>query len=439
MKKLLLLLFLLPTLVMAQHTCGADEYNQVFIDKNPKHYQQIEYKLQEYIEKRNNNLSSQPYDPVTIPIVVHIVWNDSVENLHDSIIYQQIEVINRDFNLQNTDTTILTDTLKLLPDNFKINFSLVTQDSLGNPHSGIIRVNTHQTAFGYWDNAIKFDSLGGSDPWDTKKYMNIWIGDLSGGLLGYSQFPGGDDRTDGNVVDYAVVGNKKYPWTYGPDYAGGRVLVHEIGHWLNLFHPWWGGGSSWCGDDGVDDTGKQDGPTYPNAGCPDTSFSNCTPSEREAVKIYMDYCGDSCMVMFTKGQVERGRASLDLHRQDMIIPNITVDTPEEVAKTTIKIYPTLTSGDVNVEIGSKIYNSTTFTIKVYDIKGSIVHSETIPLSNQFKVNLNNLTNGLYVMNIMAGAEHLITQKLTISKYNPFGTDLEEEEKKEKEELKKENE
>ena len=40
------------------------------------------------------------------------------------------------------------------------------------------------------------------------------------------------------------------------------------------------------------------------------------------------------------------------------------------------------------------------------------------------------------MNIMAGAEHLITQKLTISKYNPFGTDLEEEEKKEKEEEEK---
>ena len=61
------------------------------------------------------------------------------------------------------------------------------------------------------------------------------------------------------------------------------------------------------------------------------------------------------------------------------------------------------------------------------------------IKNKFKVNLNNLTNGLYVMNIMAGAEHLITQKLTISKYNPFGTDLEEEENKEKEELKKENE
>ena len=206
--------------------------------------------------------------------------------------------------------------------------------------------------------------------------------------------------------------------------------MHEIGHWLNLFHPW--GNSGACSEDYVDDTGVQDGPTYPNYGCPDTSFSNCTPSEREAVKIYMDYCGDSCMVMFTKGQVERGRISLDLERQDMILPNIPVDTPEEVVKTTIKIYPTLTSGDVNVEIGSKIYNSTTFTIKVYDIKGSMVHSETLPLSNQFKINLTNLTNGLYVMNIMAGPEHLITQKITISKYNPFGTELEEEEEKLKE-------
>ena len=434
MKKLLLFLFLLPLVVIGQEPCGSDEYNKIFIDQNPQHYQDIEDRIkQETVARRQGINSTTPYSPVIIPIVIHIVYNETIslfQNLPDSVIYQQIEVINRDFNLLNSDTSTLTDTLKQLADDFKISFQLVTQDSLGNPHNGIIRVQTNKTNFGYWDNAVKFDSLGGSDPWDTKKYMNIWICDLGGGLLGYSQFPGGNDRTDGNVVDFAVVGNQLYPWTYGPAYAGGRVLVHEIGHWLNLFHPW--GNSGACSEDYVDDTGLQDGPTYPNYGCPDTSFSNCTPSEREAVKIYMDYCGDSCMVMFTKGQVERGRISLDLERQDMMIPNIPVDTPEEVVKTTVKIYPTITSGDINVEIGSKIYNATTFTIKVYDIKGSIVYNETIPLSNQFKVNLHNLTNGLYVMNIMVGSEHLITQKLTISKYNPFGTELDEKEEKIKE-------
>jgi len=424
MKKLLFLLFLLPSLVIGQHTCGADEYNQPFINNNPQHYQEIEDRLQDYIEKRNNNLSSQPYDPVTIPIVVHVVWNDSVENLHDSIIHRQIEVLNRDFNLQNTDTTILTDTLKLLPDNFKISFSLVTEDSLGNPHTGIIRVNTHQNAFGYWDNAIKFDSLGGSDPWDTKKYMNIWIGDLSGGLLGYSQFPGGDDRTDGNVVDYAVVGNKKYPWTYGPDYAGGRVLVHEIGHWLNLFHPWWGGGSSWCGDDGVDDTGKQDGPTYPNAGCPDTSFSNCTPSEREAVKIYMDYCGDSCMVMFTKGQVERGRASLDLHRQQMFIPNIPVDTPEEIVINPFKIYPTITSGNITLELPMDTYKVVKVTL--YDMKGSLLVEKDISHSPKYSLDISHLVDGMYLLHLTSNGLPIGSQKITIARNNPFGTEIESE-------------
>jgi len=438
MKKLFLLFFLLPMMVIGQEPCGADDYNRSLIEKNPQKYQQIEDRLQQEIIARRNSLGDDPLSiNVTLPIVIHIVWNDSIENLHDSIIYQQIEVINRDFNLLNTDTSILTDTLKWLPGIFGIEFILADTDPDGNNTTGITRTQTNKPSFGYWDNAIKFDSLGGKDAWDPGHYMNIWIGDLGGGLLGYSQFPGGDTITDGNVVDYAVVGNQKYPWTYGPDYAGGRVLVHEIGHWLNLYHPWWGLNSGWCGDDEVFDTGLQDGPTYPNAGCPDTSFSNCNPSEREVVKIYMDYCGDSCMVMFTHGQVERGHASLFTYRSDMIQPTIPVDTPEEVVNTTIKIYPTITSGDVNVEIGSKIYNSTTFTIKVYDIKGSMVHNETIPLSNQFKINLNNLTNGLYIMNIMAGAEQLITQKLTISKYNPFGTDLEEEEEKEKEEEEKE--
>ena len=131
---------------------------------------------------------------VTIPIVIHIVWHDTVENLHDSIIYQQLEVLNRDFTLSNTDTSILTDTLKNLPGDFGITFNLIA----------INRKFTPTLSFSYYDNAVKFDSLGGIDAWDTETYMNIWICDLFSGLLGYSQFPGGDPLTDGNVVDYAV-------------------------------------------------------------------------------------------------------------------------------------------------------------------------------------------------------------------------------------------
>ena len=123
MKKLFLLFFLLPMMVIGQEPCGADEYNRSLIEQNPKKYQQIEERLQQEIIARRNSLGDDPLSiNVTLPIVIHIVWNDSVENLHDSIIYQQIEVINRDFNLLNTDTTILTDTLKWLPGIFGIEF-----------------------------------------------------------------------------------------------------------------------------------------------------------------------------------------------------------------------------------------------------------------------------------------------------------------------------
>jgi hypothetical protein len=420
---LTLTLILIQTVCLSQTiVCGADEYNQKFIDDNPTKYKQIEQNMQNWIvnSRLKKDVTQQQY---MIPVVFHIVWNDSVENLHDSIIHRQLEVINRDFNLLNTDTSILTDTLKFLPGNMGITFELATVNPKGGVTTGITRTNTTVPAFSYWDNAIKFDDLGGKDAWDPVHYMNIWVGDLGGGLLGYSQFPGGDTITDGNVIDYAVTGNAYYPWTYGPDYAGGRVLVHEIGHWLNLFHPWWGGGLSWCGDDGVYDTGKQDGPTYPQAGCPDTSFSNCTPSEREIVKIYMDYCGDSCMVAFTNGQVERAHASIQTYRQDMINQFPVGVTEESIQEQLdIKIYPTITRGRINIDFPKDIQITGKTKIHVYDMMGKLVEVEHMHGEKSKQLYLYKLSNGTYHIQLINNGYTIHSQKIIISKDSPYGTE-----------------
>ena len=99
------------------------------------------------------------------------------------------------------------------------------------------------------------------------KGYNIWVCDISGGILGYAQFPGGPSSSDGVVCDYAYFGNTGtaiYPYDLG------RTATHEVGHWLNLRHIW---GDANCGNDYCNDTPEHSGSNY---SCPSyPSTSNC--------------------------------------------------------------------------------------------------------------------------------------------------------------------
>ena len=69
----------------------------------------------------------------------------------------------------------------------------------------------------------------------TDQYLNTWVGPLTGGLLGYAQFPGGPAATDGVVIRHSAFGTVG---TAAPPFHLGRTATHEIGHWLNLNHIW---------------------------------------------------------------------------------------------------------------------------------------------------------------------------------------------------------
>ncbi len=60
---------------------------------------------------------------------------------------------------------------------------------------------------------MKSTSGGGVDPWDAKKYLNIWVCTLGGGLLGYAQFPGGPTSTDGVVILNTAFGTNDFRQT----------------------------------------------------------------------------------------------------------------------------------------------------------------------------------------------------------------------------------
>jgi hypothetical protein len=254
-------------------------------------------------------------DVVTIPVVVHVVHNRDApgQNISDEQIHSQITVLNRDFRAANPDVVKVPDVWKPLVADAKIAFCLATQDPNGNPTDGITRVATDRRDFS-WDDAVKASATGGADPWPSDQYLNMWVCQLRGGLLGYAQFPGGPPQTDGVVIlhsAFGTIGTAAHP------FDGGRTATHEIGHWLDLYHIWGDDDGACTSDDKVADTPNQAGA---NIGIPMFPRITCGNGPNgDMFMNYMDYTDDVAMFMFTCGQLTRMNACLEGARASLLV------------------------------------------------------------------------------------------------------------------------
>ena len=244
----------------------------------------------------------QPRAVITIPTVVHVVYNSAVENISQAQIQSQIDVLNEDFRRLNSNFNLTPAAFRGGSDDVLIEFCLAEFDPQGNPTNGIIRTSTNQTSFNIFNNGVKFNSQGGSNAWNATKYLNLWVCDINGGILGYAQFPDElttDPATDGVVIDYQYFGRIG---TATAPYDDGRTAVHEVGHWLGLKHIWGDDNGSCSGSDGVQDTPNQDDET---SGCPSFPVTDDACSQNYPGPMfynYMDYSSDACLSMFTVGQ-----------------------------------------------------------------------------------------------------------------------------------------
>src|SRR3954452_3533253 len=240
-----------------------------------------------------------------IPVVVHVVFNGAAQNISDAQIQSQIDVLNHDFRKTNADISGLPAVFQPLAADARIEFELATTDPSGNPTNGITRTSTTSNGFSD-DNKVKHASTGGADAWPRDNYLNLWACRLTGGLLGYAQFPGGPADTDGVVILDTAFGNTG---TAAAPFNLGRTATHEIGHWLNLRHIWGDDGNGCSGDDFVADTPNCAGS---NTGVPAFPHITCSNGlNGDLIQNYMDYTDDAGMFMFTSGQVTRMQACLD--------------------------------------------------------------------------------------------------------------------------------
>lgn len=281
-----------------------------------------------------------------IPVVVHVVSSTTAGNISDAQINSQIDVLNRDYRKLNPDLSSLPPVFAPLAADARIEFELATTDPNGAATNGITRTSTSTASFTD-DNAVKAASSGGADPWPADKYLNLWVCKLSGGLLGYAQFPGGPPATDGVVITHTGFGTTG---TAAAPFNLGRTATHEIGHWLNLRHIWGDDDGGCNGDDFVADTPNAAGP---NGGMPNFPHITCNNGPNgDLFQNYMDYTDDAGMFMFTAGQVTRMQAALDGDRSTIGHPKaelITVKFRDDGGIPTLKFRedqpPTLKFGD----------------------------------------------------------------------------------------------
>jgi Pregnancy-associated plasma protein-A/Secretion system C-terminal sorting domain/SprB repeat len=248
---------------------------------------------------------------VVIPVVFHVVYNPAnpEENIDDSLIFSQIDVLNEDHTKTHPYVGTTLPVFDSISKATGIKFCLATVDPAGNPTTGINRISsTSSHLLTPFNNSVKSSATGGADPWPRNQYLNIWTCEMAfGAVLGYAQFPWDAPATDGVVLHWNYVGEKIGAPT-APSNLG-RTMTHEGGHWLGMRHIWGDGNCSV--DDGIWDTPDSDAASAQD--CMLTR-NDCTESGNlfwagydpvDNVQNYMDYSADGCMTMFTKKQINR--------------------------------------------------------------------------------------------------------------------------------------
>ena len=250
-----------------------------------------------------------------IPVVVYIVHNNGPENITDQQVMSQINTLNNSFSAEG------------------IEFCLATKQGGTNftgSTPGIFRIQSTLT-----DHYISQEStLKNLSALEGDKYLRIWVVgniDNGSGVAGYARFPGTVPvNMEGIVMRYDVFGDVATCACTNllPNYDQGKILAHEVGHYLYLYHTFQGGCSGMTSADCMT-TGDKVCDTPPvanaNTGCPSGILNSCTetPDLPDLLNNHMDYTDDNCRNSFTAGQANRMTGTLNLLRSTLISsPNL---------------------------------------------------------------------------------------------------------------------
>lgn len=341
--KLLSILFLITSIstTAQKHnhsSCGSDEVHLKLKKENPVYrdsFDKMNNDWQIYAQRKATESFQNrgAFTPQTLTVVFHdMIAPSTPAQTSVNGLYQTI-VNNLNFHFAGSNSGGI---------NTQIQFCLAGFTNQLNSYSGATTVHSTTIASLNKEDQTQINSLitqsgsqGGSGisaPFPTSRYINIYIvNDILGSVAGFATLP----SSHGLINDGIFI---ERSWLTGANPNDIKILVHEMGHYLGLFHtfgicdptlnvPGCSCDNNNClfNGDMVCDTPPNvmddDVPcgTASNTCSTDAAFTvsdgspnNPTGDINDPKDNYMDYNNDqSCVVKFTNGQITRMHFMID--------------------------------------------------------------------------------------------------------------------------------
>lgn len=354
-----------------------------------------------------------------VPVVFHVVYNTPEQNIPDSVLLNQLQILNDDYRRQNADAVNTRDIFLPVAADTEIEFHLATVDPEGHPTTGITRTQTNRSGFtlNFFStentlDEVKKSATGGKDAWDPNRYLNIWICNIEPTFLGQimgmayppnglPNWPAGDGApsldVDGVIIHYPAVGsNNPQHMDDNVSYNNlGRTMVHEVGHYLGLRHIW--GDELFADpcseDDGIEDTPRSGGAD--NNAC-NLNANTCGAGEPgdlpDMIENFMEYTRDNCYNMFTQGQKEHMRWVLQNKRPGLLTGEVLGISKFGMEQVRVELWPNPTSQKLNVKADFGVHTRYVIT----NMMGEVVENGTF---NRNELDVAHLPAGIYVLTL----------------------------------------
>lgn len=370
--------------------CGAEEVEKRLRETDPL-YELREKEVRDmYLARKvkgNSSWKSSGGERV-LPVVVHVVSPGSTDLLSIDDVQMGLKALNSAFAGQPVCSED-----PLIDVSSGIQFCLANRDIFGNETDGIE----------YYESAalsnmtisaeeLELKSIWGtlpggfsSNPYPSSDYINVWlvqgiVADTEG-VVGFAYRPGVVGAELDGIVLIA-------PYWYDTDCHLGKAAVHEMGHYLGLYHTF--KSSPDCLEDNpategdlVEDT-PVDTTDDPLATC--GNLNGCGSTDIYADNNFMDYGQDECQHTFTPGQTELMSWALENYRFELLQSNgctpffdegVDADLGDFVSPTSIVcepiLYPVIELCNIN-GIGGEILTSAVIQVEM-TFYGNVLYSE----------------------------------------------------------------